>query len=426
MRYQALSPDLYKRNRKKFIEHLEQNSLAIFHSNDPMPTNADGIMGFRQNNDLFYLTGIDQEETTLVIDHAGHEILFIRETSDFIKIWEGAKLTKDEASKISAIQDVRWFHEYEHYITNCVQDYAHVYLSHNEHQRAESPVESRNSRLGNELQKHTSHFNKIKSSAQILHRLRYFKEKEEIDQLQIACNITQKAFDRVLNFMKPNVMEYEVEAEISHEFAINRSRGHAYQPIIASGANACVLHYIENNYPCKDGDLVLMDFGAEYGNYNADLTRTIPANGKFTDRQKAVYNAVLNVHNFAKTLLVPGNTFDVLNKEVNKYMESELIGLGLLDKKEVENQNPESPLFRKYFMHGTSHSLGLDVHDVDDRSLPFAEGMVFTCEPGIYIPKENLGIRIENDLVITKDGNFDLMRNIPITVEEIEEKMNSK
>ena len=424
MRYQAISSDFYKRNRIKFIDHLQINSAAIFHSNDLMPTNADGMMGFRQNNDLFYLTGIDQEETALIIDNNGTEILFIRETSDLIKIWEGAKLTKEEAQQKSGIADVRWFAEYENYIKDTLPSYAHIYLSENQHTRANSPVETRNTRFGNEIKQYCQTASKMESSAPILHRLRYFKEQEEINQLQTACNITKKAFDRVLNFMKPNVQEFEVEAEITHEFLINRSRGHAYQPIVASGANACVLHYIENNNTCKDGDLVLMDFGAEYANYNADLTRTIPVNGKYTPRQKEVYNAVLNVHNFAKTLLVPGNSFELLNKEVAKYMESELIGLKLLDKKAVKNQDPEKPLLRQYFMHGTSHSLGLDVHDVDDRSLPFGEGMVFTCEPGIYIPEENIGIRIENDLVLTKNGNLDLMRDIPITVEEIEDLMN--
>ena len=423
MRYKAITSDLYKRNRTKFISKLSESDLAIFHSNDPMPTNADGIMGFRQNNDLFYLTGIDQEETTLVISN-NTEVLFIRETSDLIKIWEGAKLTKQEASNMSGIKDVRWFKEYEGYIKKNIHSYNTIYLSNNEHTRADSPVETRNLRLAKQLKEMIGASLKTSSSAPLLHNLRYFKEQEEVAQLQKACDITQKAFDRVLKFIKPGVFEYEVEAEITHEFLINRSRGHAYQPIIASGANACVLHYIENNNKCKDGDLVLMDFGAEYGNYNADLTRTIPANGTFTPRQKAVYNATLNVHNLAKELLVPGNTFEILNKEVASIMESELVGLGLLDKTDLKNQSSAKPLFRQYFMHGTSHSLGLDVHDVDDRSLTFAEGMVFTCEPGIYIQEESIGVRIENDIVLTKSGNMDLMQNIPITVEEIESIMN--
>lgn len=424
MRYQALSSHFYQENRKKFIKNLSKGSLAIFHSNDPMPTNADGTMGFRQNNDLFYLTGIDQEETCLLIDAKGKEILFIRETSELIKIWEGAKLTKKQASALSGIADVRWFKEYETYIKDNSGMYAIIFLANNEHARADSEVETRNTRLGNELKSKISSA-EYKSSAPILHQLRYIKEQDEIAQLQKACDITQKAFERVLKFVKPGKFEFEIEAEITHEFLINRSRGHAYQPIIASGANACVLHYIENDTVCKSGDLILMDFGAEYGNYNADLTRTIPAKGRFSKRQKEVYNAVLAVHNFAKTLLVPGNTFEILNKEVARFMELELIKLGLLDRMDVRNQNTEKPLYKKYFMHGTSHSLGLDVHDVDDRSLPFVEGMVFTCEPGIYILEEKIGIRIENDLVLTKDGNLDLMKNIPITVAEIEDWMNS-
>jgi Xaa-Pro aminopeptidase len=419
MRYQALSSDFYRGNRKKFIEKIDSSSFAIFHSNDTMPTNADGTMGFRQNNDLFYLCGIDQEETTLVVDSRGYETLFIRETSDLIKIWEGAKLTKEEASILSGIEDVRWYAELDTFLKEKFEEFKTIFVSNNEHTRADSPVESRNTRLNKALPDDLIK----KSSAPILHQLRYIKSKEEIAQIQKACNITKKAFDRVLKFIKPNDFEFEVEAEITHEFTINRSRGHAYQPIIASGANACVLHYIENNAVCKAGDLVLMDFGAEYGNYNADLTRTIPVNGRFSPRQKQVYEAVLRVHNFAKNLLIPGNTFEILNKEVGLFMQNELINLGLLNELDVKNQNPDKPLFRKYFMHGTSHSLGLDVHDVDDRSLPFAEGMVFTCEPGIYIPEENIGIRIENDFYLTKNGNIDLMANIPITVEEIEEMM---
>lgn len=424
MRYQALSSDFYKRNRRKFIEKLQKSSFAILHSNDPMPTNADGTMGFRQNNDFFYLTGIDQEESALVIDNQGNEILFIRETSELIKIWEGEKLTKKQASDISGIADVRWFSEYESYVLTSSINYAKIYFSQNEHARADNPVETRNTRLANELKTKIGTAYEYLSSSPIITNLRYIKDKEEITQIQNACDITQKAFERVLKFLKPDVYEFEIEAEITHEFLRNRSRGHAYQPIVASGKNACILHYISNNEKCSPRDLVLLDFGAEYGNYNADLTRTIPVSGRFYPRQKEVYNAVLRVHNFAKTLLVPGNTFEILNFEVAKFMESELLGLGLISQEEINNQEPKRPAFRKYFMHGTSHSLGLDVHDVDDRSLSFAEGMVFTCEPGIYIPEENIGVRIENDIVITANGNIDLMQNIPITVEEIEDWMN--
>lgn len=425
MRYQPLSSQFYVRNRKNLVSKLKENSLAIFHSNDVMPTNADGEMGFRQNNDLFYLTGVDQEETVLIIDDKGNEILFIRETSDLIKIWEGAKLTKEEATNLAGIQDVRWFSEYEAYIHKKIQDVSIIYTSQNAHARASNPVETRNSRMARELTPSITINHKLESAAPLLTSLRYVKHQEEITQIQTACDITEKAFRRVLDFMKPGVKEYEVEAEITHEFLMNKSRGHAYSPIVASGANACALHYIENNHTCCNGDLVLMDFGAEYGNYNADLTRTIPANGRFSQRQKDVYNAVLRVHKHAKLLLTPGNTFSILNKEVAKMMEYELIELGLLDKTDVKNQDPKKPLFRRYFMHGTSHSLGLDVHDIDDRSIPFKAGMVFTDEPGIYIPEENIGVRIENDLVLTPDGNLDLMKNIPIEAEEIEDLMNT-
>lgn len=424
MRYQALSSEFYAHNRAKFIEKLAPDSVAIFHSNDPMPTNADGTMGFRQNNDLFYLTGIDQEETALVIDSSGNEVLFIRETSDLIKIWEGAKLTQSEATELSGVKDVRWFKEYDEFIKNHVLKFHHLYLSKNEHARNASPVETRNERLGRQLVSAVGNAIPVHTSAEIMTEMRYIKSQAEHAPIQTACNITQKAFERVLRFLQPGVMEYQVEAEITHEFLMNRSRGHAYQPIVASGANACVLHYIENNGVCQDGELVLMDFGAEYGNYNADLTRTIPVNGRYSPRQKAVYNAVLRVHQEAKKLLVAGNTFDILNTEVAQLMESELIGLGLLDRTDLKNQDPKQPLFRKYFMHGTAHSLGLDVHDVDNRALPFRPGMVFTCEPGIYIPEEGIGVRIENDLLITPDGNYDFMEHIPIEVEEIEELMN--
>lgn len=422
MRYQPLSQNFYKNNRKNFISRLKENSLAIFHSNDVMPTNADGVMGFRQNNDLFYLSGIDQEETILVIGSDGTETLFIKETSELIKIWEGAKLTKQQAAALSGVDDVLWTDEYKPWIVQKLKDVQSLYISKNEHARHSSEVQTRNERMFSELA--LTEQIKVESSAPILQQMRYVKQTPEIQQIQIACDITEKAFRRVLKSLKPGVTEHEIEAEITHEFLINKSRGHAYAPIVASGANACVLHYIDNNDVCKEGDLVLMDFGAEYGNYNADLTRTIPANGKFSPRQKDVYEATLRIHNLAKELLVPGGTFEQLNTEVARAMELELIGLGLFDHTDVKNQDKNNPLYRKYFMHGTSHSLGLDVHDVDDRTIPFQEGMVFTCEPGIYIIEEGIGIRIENDIALTSQGNTDLMKNIPIEVEEIENIMN--
>lgn len=427
MRYEPINKDLFVENRRKFSARLKPKSIAIFHSNDIMPTNADGTMGFKQNSDLFYLSGIDQEESVLVLfpdaqDETLKEILFVKETSELIAIWEGAKLTKEQATFISGIETVFWENDFKNILQNLISQAEHVYLNSNEHGRAASNVETRNDRFGKDIMTDFP-LMKYERSAPILHQLRFVKSQPEIDLIQHACNITEKAFRRILAYTQPGKFEYELEAEVTHEFLMNRSRGHAYTPIVAAGKNACVLHYIENNDTLKDDDLILMDFGAEYANYNSDMTRTIPANGRFSERQKAVYNAVLHVMNEAKKMLVPGMTFPEYNKEVGGIMESELIKLGLLDKTDVKNQNPKQPLYRQYFMHGTSHSLGLDVHDVDDRSMPFLENMVFTCEPGIYIPKEEIGIRIENDIVV-KDTPLDLMANIPITVEEIEDLMN--
>ena len=426
MRYEPINNHLFVENRKKFCARMKPNALAVFHSNDIMPTNADGTMSFKQNSDLFYLTGIDQEESVLILcpdaineDH--REILFVKETNQHIAIWEGAKLDKEQSTDISGIETVIWASEFNDLLHTLIPHTKCVYLNNNEHGRASTEVETRNDRLGKQLMKQFP-LMKWERSAPILHQLRLVKSDFEIALIQHACNITNKAFHRILRYTEIGKMEYELEAEITHEFMMNRSRGHAYQPIVAGGANACVLHYIENNDKLKDGDLILMDFGAEYANYNSDMTRVIPVNGKFSERQKAVYNSVLNVMEEAKKMLVPGNNWTEYNKEVGRIMENELIKLQLLDKTDVRNQSPKQPLYRQYFMHGTSHSLGLDVHDVDDRSLPFAENMIFTCEPGIYIPKENIGVRIENDIVI-KHIPIDLMGDIPITVEEIEDLM---
>mgnify|MGYP001286023426 CR=1 FL=1 len=426
MRYEPINNHLFVENRKKFCARMKTNSLAIFHSNDIMPTNADGTMPFKQNSDLFYLTGIDQEETTLILfphaineDH--REILFVKETNDHIAVWEGAKLDKEQSTAISGIQTIIWGNELNDLLHTLIPQSAFIYLNSNEHGRAGTEVETRDDRLGHKIRAQFP-LMKWERSAPILHQLRFVKSEIEIAVIQHACNITNKAFHRILKYTKAGKMEYELEAEITHEFLMNRSRGHAYQPIIAGGANACVLHYIDNNDKLNNGDLILMDFGAEYANYNSDMTRVIPVNGKFNERQKAIYNSVLYVMEEAKKMLVPNNNWTAYNKEVGKIMEHELIKLDLLDKTDVRNQNPKQPLYRQYFMHGTSHSLGLDVHDVDDRSLPFAENMIFTCEPGIYIPEENIGIRIENDIVV-KSNPIDLMGDIPITVEEIEDLM---
>jgi len=428
MRYTPLNKSLYIKNREKLVGNLLPNSIAIFNSNDIMPTNADGTMPFRQNNDLFYLCGIDQEETILVIcpdfpNEDMREILFIRETNEHIAIWEGHKYTKEEAFEASGIKNIQWVENFDSVVSTLTALQENIYLNTNEHLRAAIQVETRDARFFKSFKERfpLHHYHR---AAPIMHQLRAVKENEEIEQLQKACDITDKAFRRVLEFVKPGVMEYEIEAEFIHEFIRHGSRGFAYTPIIASGASACVLHYVDNNKACQDGDLILFDVGAEYGNYNADMSRTIPVNGRFTKRQKDVYNAVLRVQEGAMDILKPGNNIQAYHKEVGKIMESELINLGLLDQTDVKNQDPNKPLYKKYFMHGTSHHLGLDVHDVGTMYGPISPGMVFTVEPGIYIQEEGIGIRLENNIVIQSDGHLDLMGNIPIEVEEIEELMN--
>lgn len=430
MKYTPLNSELYIQNRKQFASQMKPNALAVFNSNDIMPTNADGTMVFRQNNDILSLSGIDQEESILVLfpdfyDKSFSEILFLKETNENIAIWEGHKYTKEEARATSGVQSIMWLSQFESIFNTLMAEAEYVYLNTNEHIRAVVEVQTRDRRFIDWCRnKYPLH--KYERSAPIMHDIRAVKSEIEIEALQIACDITEKGFRRVAAFVKPGVTEYEIEAEYLHEFVRNRSRGFAYTPIVASGASACVLHYIDNNKECKDGDVLLMDVGAEYGNYNADMTRCIPVSGRFTDRQKAVYNAVLRVKDEATKMLRPGNVIPEYHKEVGLIMEKELIALGLIDSTDVKNQNPSSPAYKKYFMHGTSHHLGLDVHDVPNIYKPMKEGMVFTVEPGIYIPEENLGIRLENNVVITKDGTFDLMRNIPIEADEIEEIMNSK
>lgn len=428
MKYNPLPKELYQRNRSKFASKLAKKSVAIFNSNDIMPTNADGTMRFRQNNDLFYLTGIDQEETILLLapdcpNPAMREVLFLREISELIAIWEGHKYTKEEAEAASGIKNIQWLANFDQVLNTVVALSERIYLNTNEHLRAGVVVETRDARFIKTCkEKYPLHA--YDRSAPIMHELRGVKEQEEIDQLQIACDITEKGFRRVLSFVKPGVTEYEIEAEYLHEFVRNRSKGFAYEPIIASGASACVLHYIENSKACLDGELLLMDVAAEYGNYNADMTRTIPVNGRFTSRQRAVYDAVLRVKRAAMNLLRPGINIQDYHKEVGLIMQSELVGLGLISQTDIKNQDPNWPAFKKYFMHGTSHHLGLDVHDVGTMHNPITQGMVFTVEPGIYIPEEGFGIRLENNVVIQENSVFDLMRNIPIEAEEIEELMN--
>jgi Xaa-Pro aminopeptidase len=430
MRYQPLSAATYREHRARFRQHLEKGGLAIFQSNDIMPTSADGHMPFKQASDLFYLSGIDQEETILLlfpdaVDPKDREILFVRETSELLAIWEGAKFSQKEATELSGIATVLWTTSYEATIKRLVPQCEHLYLNSNEHLRQGNEVETREERKNKETRAQFP-LHSLKRSAPIMHRIRSRKTKEEVEQIQRAIAITGKAFERVCGFVKPGVKEYEIEAEISHEFLRNGSRGHAYTPIIASGYNACVLHYITNDQVCNDGDVILMDFGSEYGGYASDLTRCIPVNGRFTDRQRAVYNAVLRVKNEATQLLRPGTLLADYHMEVGKIMESELIGLGLLDKTDVKNQDPERPLYKKYFMHGTSHFLGLDVHDVGLWSEMIQPDMVFTVEPGIYIREEKLGIRLENNILVTRDNPIDLFADIPVEAEAVEELMNRK
>ncbi|WP_268035441.1 aminopeptidase P family protein [Algoriphagus sp. PAP.12] len=429
MKYTPLPASLYIKNRAKLAAKMAKNSVAIFNSNDIMPTNADGTMKFRQNNDLFYLSGIDQEESILLLapdcpNPAMREVLFLRETNEHIAIWEGHKYTKEEAEATSGIKNIQWLDKFDLIFSTVMALSDRVYLNTNEHLRAGVVVETRDARFIKTC-KEQFPLHEYERAAPLMHELRGVKEQEEIDQLQIACDITEKGFRRILNFVKPGVTEYEIEAEYLHEFVRNRSKGFAYEPIIASGISACVLHYLENNKACNDGELLLMDVGAEYGNYNADMTRTIPVSGKFTERQKAVYNAVLRVHKEASSMLRPGVTIQDYHKEVGLIMQSELIGLGLVDQTDVQNQDPNWPAYKKYFMHGTSHHLGLDVHDVGTMYGPIQPGMVFTVEPGIYIPEEGFGIRLENDIVVLENGYFDLMKNIPIEADEIEDLMNS-
>lgn len=432
MRHQKIDKQLFVNNRKNLLKQLKPNSVAVLNANDIMPTNADGTMRFRQNSDLFYLTGVDQEETVLVLcpqfpDPKYHEVLFLRETSELIATWEGHKLTKEEAREATGVQTVLWVSEFPKIFNTMMVmgDVEHVYLNTNDHYRADTPVESRDSKFIKWCkEKYPLH--KYERLAPVMHKLRTVKSDAEITLLQTACDITEKGFRRILKFVKPGVKEYEIEAEYAHEFLRNGSRGFAYEPIIASGANSCVLHYIENKNVCKDGDVLLLDVGAEYANYNADLTRTIPVNGRFSKRQREVYDAVLRVMRAAINMIKPGVVYFDYHKEVQKIMESELIGLGLLNKTEVENQSKEKPLFMKYFMHGTGHQLGLDVHDVGNMYHKMQVGQVWTVEPGIYIKEEGMGIRIENNVVIQENGVLDLMKTTPIEAEEIETIMNSK
>lgn len=404
---------------------MQPKSIAVFNSNDIYPISADATLPFEQHRDIFYLSGADQEETILLlfpdaIDAKHREVLFVRETNEHIAVWEGEKLSKGKATEVSGIHTIYWLSDFEKVFFDLMTEAETIYFNTNEHYRQAVELQTREDRFIQECKrKFPAH--RVAKSFPILQKIRGVKESEEIALMQTACDITEKGFRRLLSFIKPGVWEYEIEAELLHEFVRNRSKGFAYTPIIASGNNANVLHYIENNQQCQNGDLILMDVAAEYANYSSDLTRTVPVNGKFTARQAAVYNAVLNVKKEATKLLVPGTLWSEYHKECGKIMTFELLGLGLLDKADIQNEDPNWPAYKKYFMHGTSHHIGLNTHDYGELKTPMKANMVFTVEPGIYIPEEKMGVRIEDDVVIQESGEpFNLMKNIPIEVEEIE------
>ena len=430
MKYQQINKSLFETNRAKFTTKMKPHSLAVFNSNDIYPISADSTMPFEQHRDIFYLSGVDQEESILVLfpdcpKEKHREILFLKETNDHIAVWEGEKLTKEKAFETSGIKTVYWLQDLEKIMFEIMTQCDTVYINTNEHYRANVETETREDRFTKWLKnKYPAHA--VAKSNPILQRLRSVKEPIEIDLIQKACDITEKGFRRILDFVKPGVWEYEIEAEFIHEFLRNRSKKFAYTPIVASGNNANVLHYVENNQQCKSGDLILLDVGAEYANYSSDMTRTIPVSGRFSERQKAVYNAVLKVKNEATKMLVPGTDWAQYHVEVGKLMTSELLNLKLLDKADVQNEDKEWPAYKKYFMHGTSHHMGLDTHDYGILTEPMQANMVFTVEPGIYIPDEGFGIRLEDDVVIQKSGEpNNLMKNIPIEVDEIESIMNT-
>jgi Xaa-Pro aminopeptidase len=427
MRYGPIAPELFVENRRRFRELLPPQSLAIFNANDILPTNADGTLALKQNTDIFYLSGVDQEESILVIcpDAAlpkHREILFLKETSEHILVWEGYKLTKDEARTVSGVPTIMWLDAFPAVLAALMNEAEYVYLNSNEHIRSVVEVQTRDARFIQDLQRRYP-LHQYRRAAKLTHQLRAIKSPEEIRLMRRAADITGKAFRRVLGFVQPGVWEYEVEAEILHEFVRAGSRGPAYTSIIGSGESATILHYISNDRQCQDGDVLLMDFGAEYANYAADLSRSIPVNGTYSPRQRQVYEAVLRVFKYAKSQLVVGNEIETYHKAIGAAMEQELIKLDLLSASDVKNQDPDAPLYKKYFPHGTSHYLGLDVHDVGYKYRKFEAGMVYTIEPGIYIREEKLGIRLENDFLLTTTGNEDLMADIPLELADIERLM---
>ena len=427
MKYLPLNPVIFKQNRQRFVGEMQPASIAVFVANDEIPSNGDAIYPYRQNSDLYWLTGIVQEDTMLVLfpDHPDpkyREVLILVRPNELKEKWDGQRLRAEEGKKISGINTVIWLDTSDALLQVWIHLAKNIYLDSNENDRKASLLQTREYRFIEETQgRYPLH--QYLRAATILKNLRAVKTAEEVEVIQQAIDITANAFSRILKFMRPGVFEYEVEAEIQHAFLSQRATGPAYNSILAAGENACTLHYISNNQECRDGDLMLMDFGAEYGGYNADLTRTIPVNGKFSKRQKQVYNACLHLHNFAKSLLKPGITINDYHQKVG--LEADIIfhKIGLLSKSDLKNSTPEQPAYWKYMYHGVSHHLGVDVHDLGPRTEPLQAGMVLTVEPGIYIQEEKMGIRIENNIWLTKSGNKDLMKNIPITVDEIEALM---
>lgn len=412
------------------MSKMKKDSIAVFNSNDIYPIGADSTFPFEQHRDIFYLTGIDQEETILLLspqakEIKNREILFVKKTDKNIQIWEGPKLSKEDARLVSGIEKILWLNEFDSTLKEITSQNNGIYLNKNEHYRNNSETQTREDRFISKFKKEYPTHSVYRSNP-ILQHLRSIKDPLEIKQIKKASDITEMGFRRILKFIKPGVWEYEIEAELLHEFISNRSKGFAYSPIIASGKNANILHYIKNNSQCRSGELILIDSAAEYGNYCSDLTRTIPVSGRYNVRQRAIYNAVLNVKKEATTLLKPGNLWKEYHEEVGKIMTAELLKLGLIDKNDVKKQNPKYPAYKKYFMHGTSHHLGLDTHDYGLLSEPFEPNMVFTVEPGIYLPDEGFGIRIEDVVVVQETGDpINLMKNIPIEIDEIESIMNS-
>ncbi len=430
MKYDQIDNKLFIKNRKKFMAQMRPKSIAVFNSNDIYPVSADTTLAFEQHRDILYLSGIDQEESILLmfpdaIEKKHREVLFVRETNAHIAIWEGAKLDKKQATDVSGIKTIYWLSDFEKVFFGLMTEAEIIYFNTNEHYRQAVQTQTREDRfIIKTKNQYPGH--QVAKSNPILQALRGVKEPEEIDLIKRACQITEKGFRRILKHTKPGIWEYELEAEFLHEFIINRSKGFAYTPIIASGNSANVLHYIENNKQCKDGDLILMDVGAEYANYSSDMTRTIPVNGRFSERQRKVYEAVLKVKNEATQMLRPGTLWSEFHIEVGNIMTSALIDLKLLNKTDVEKESKDWPAYKKYFMHGTSHHMGLDTHDYGPLKTPMEANMVFTVEPGIYIPEEGFGVRLEDDVVITQNGDpINLMDTIPIECDEIEELMNN-